>query len=124
MIPFLHGVPVGPCSLLGSWTMTLASFAGKPVVRGDAIFGMCLANHFGKLESRRAGPGKRPKMLNLALRAFLRWLGAYWHQFLVEPRPRALQTVARNVGAPALSLYQLALNSSNQKASGKPSQSG
>src|SRR5437773_4502182 len=99
MIPFLTGGLLA-LYLFRLWTMTLASFAGTVVM---GYFGMCLANHFGKLEAVVLAREKA-EMLNLACAVFT--LLGLLAQFLVERR-RARFKQWREMWAPQLSIDQL-----------------
>ena len=99
MIPFLMGGLLA-LYLFRLWTMTLTSFAGTVVL---GYFGMCLANHFGKLEAV-ALAREKAEMLNLACAVFT--LLGLLAQFLVERR-RARFKQWREMWAPQLSIDQL-----------------
>ena len=99
MIPFLLG---GLLALyyFRLWTMTMTSFAGT-VVTG--YFGLCLADHFGKLQAVTLAQEKA-EMLNLA--CAIGTLFGLLAQFLVERR-RARFKQWREMWAPQLSIDQL-----------------
>jgi hypothetical protein len=99
MIPFLAG---GLLALyyFRLWTMTLTSFAGTVML---GYFGLCLANHFGKLDAVTLARDKI-EMLNLA--CGIGTLLGLLAQFVVERR-RARFKQWREMWAPQLSIDQL-----------------
>jgi hypothetical protein len=99
MIPFLAG---GLLALyyFRLWTMTMTSFAGT-VLTG--YFGLCLANHFEKLQAVTLAQEKAV-MLNVA--CGIGTLLGVFAQFVVERR-RARFKQWREMWAPQLSIDQL-----------------
>ena len=99
LIPFLGGGLLA-LYLFRLWTMTMTSFTGT-VLTG--YFGLCLANHFGKLDAVSIATQK-PELLNLGCAVFT--LLGLLAQFLVERR-RARFKQWREMWAPQLSIEQL-----------------
>jgi hypothetical protein len=99
LIPFLAGGLLA-LYLFRLWTMTLTSFAGTVLM---GYFGLCLANHFGKLQAVDLAHEKMA-MLNLACAIFT--LLGLLAQFVVERR-RARFKQWREMWAPQLSIEQL-----------------
>jgi len=99
LIPFLAGGLLA-LYLFRLWTMTITSFAGTVLM---GYFGLCLANHFGKLQAVEMAHEKTG-MLNLACAIFT--LLGLLAQLLVERR-RARFKQWREMWAPQLSIEQL-----------------
>ncbi len=99
LIPFLTGGLLA-LYLFRLWTMTLTSFAGTVVT---VYFGLCMANHFGKLDAVTIAQEKGD-LLNIGCAIFT--LLGLLAQVVVERR-RARFKQWREMWAPQLSLEQL-----------------